>query len=162
MENNDLKALKEKLLKQLDDFNNGNSWVTDKLGKIVFSYSSSVAFKKVDNHTHSVAEQLAHIIAWRNFVVQKLTGNDNFNIEDNSPADWPKPSEWNALGREYESCHQELLAAIKNFPVEQLESQVPGRSYSYLYLINGILEHDYYHFGQINSLLAAIKRMEDD
>ena len=136
MDNNYFIALKESLLKQLDDFNNGNSWVTDKLGKNVFSNSPSVAFKKVDNYTHSVAEQLAHIIAWRNFVVQKLTGNDHFDIEDNTVADWPKPSEWNALSREYESCHQNLLAAIKNFPVEQLTSKVPGRSYSYMYLIN--------------------------
>ena len=160
MENNDLKALKEKLLKQLDDFNNGRSWVTDKLGKNVFSNSPSVAFKKVANYTHSVAEQLAHIIAWRNFVVQKLTGNDHFDIEDNTLSDWPEPPEWNALSREYESCHQDLLAAIKNFPIEQLNSKVPGRNYSFIYLINGIVEHDYYHFGQINSLLAAIKRMK--
>lgn len=160
MDNNNFSAIKDSVLKKLDDFNKGKSWVTDKLGKNVFSNSPSVAFKRVDNYSHSVAEQLAHIIAWRNFAVQKLTGNDNFNIEDNSPADWPKPSEWSALRREYESCHQELLAAIKNFPIEQLDSKVPGRSYSYLYLINGIVEHDYYHFGQINSLLAAIKRKE--
>ena len=93
--------------------------------------------------------------------MQKLTGNDHFDIEDNTVADWPKPSEWNALSREYESCHQNLLEAIKNFPVEQLTSKVPGRSYSYMYLINGIVEHDYYHFGQINSLLAAIKKMQE-
>src|SRR5665213_1070268 len=133
MDNNNLSALKEGVLKQLDDFNNGSSWVTDKLGKNVFSHSSSVAFKNVNNYTHSVAEQLAHIIAWRNFAVQKLTGNDHFDIEDNSVADWTKPSEWNALSREYESCHQDLLAAIKNFPIEQLNSKVPGRDYSFIY-----------------------------
>ena len=160
MDNNNLRILTENIIKQLDDFNNGNSWVTDKLGKNVFSISPSITFKKVASHTHSVAEQLAHIVAWRNFAVQKLTGNNNFNIEDNSAADWPEPPEWNTLGKEYETCHQNLLEAIKNFPVEQLSSKVPGRSYSFMYLINGIVEHDYYHFGQINSLLAAIKRME--
>ena len=160
MDNDNLMALKQSIFKQLDDSNNGRSWVTDKLGKNVFSHSPSIAFKKVNNYSHSVAEQLAHIIAWRNFVVQKLTGNNNFNIEDNSPADWPEPSEWNALGKEYENCHQNLLDAIKNFPVEQLNVKVPGRNYSFLYLISGIVHHDYYHFGQINSLLAAIRKME--
>ena len=67
MDDDNLMALKESVLKQLDDFNNGNSWVTDKLGKNVFSHSPSVAFEKIENHTHSVAEQLAHIITWRNF-----------------------------------------------------------------------------------------------
>jgi len=160
MNNNYFSALKESVLNQLDDFNNGNSWVTDKLGKNVFSLSSAVAFKKVDNYTHSIAEQVAHIIAWRNFVIQKLRQNYNFDIKDNSPADWPETPEWNTLSKEYETCNQDLSDAIKNFPVEQLTTKVPGRSYSYMYLINGIVEHDYYHFGQINSLLAAIKRME--
>ena len=160
MNNDNLMALKESVLKQLGDFNNGNSWVTDKLGKNVFSNSPSVAFQKVDNYSHCVAEQMAHIIAWRNFAVQKLTGNNDFNIEDNSPADWPEPSEWNALSEQYETCHRSLLEAIKNFPVEQLNAKVTGRNYSFIYLIDGIVQHDYYHFGQINSLLAAIKRME--
>ena len=161
MEKHDeLKIVIEGVLKQLTDFNNGNSWVTDKLGEKVFSLSSSVALKKVDNYSHTVAEQLAHIIAWRNFAVQKLTGNSNFDIEDNSPSDWPEPPGWTTLGKEYETCHQNLIEAIKNFPVEQLNAKVPGRSYSFIYLINGIVEHDYYHFGQINSLVAAIKKME--
>ena len=160
-DNNELKALIEKVLQQLNDFYNGDSWVTDKLGIQVFSHTSTVAFKKVPGHSHSVAQQVAHINAWRNFAVQKLTGNDNFDIEDNSPEDWPAPAEWNTLRKEFETCHQNLLKAIKNFPVAEWHSKVPLRSYSYLYLINGIVEHDYYHFGQINVLLAAIRKMEE-
>ena len=161
MENNkELKAVIENILKQLDDFYNGRSWVTDKLGKKVFYLTSPVAFKKVAGHSHSVAELIVHINAWRNFGVQKLTGNDDFDIEDNSPGDWPGPADWNTIQKEFETCHQNLLTAIKNFPLEKWHAIVPLRSYSFLYLINGIVEHDYYHFGQINSLLAAIRRIE--
>jgi uncharacterized damage-inducible protein DinB len=158
--NNELKALIKRVLKQLNDFYNGDSWVTDKLGINVFSHTPAVAFKKVSGHSHSVAQQVAHINAWRNFGVQKLTGNDNFNIEDNSPGDWPEPVDWNVIKKEFETCHQNLIAAITKFPDEKWHSTVPGRSYSFLYLINGIVEHDYYHFGQINVLLAAIRKME--
>ena len=160
MDDDNLIVLKESILKQLDDFNNGISWVTNKSGREVFSISALAAFKKVENHSHSVAEQLAHIIAWRNFAVQKLTGNDDFDIEDNTAADWPEPREWNDLEHAYEKCHQDLFSAIKNFPLEKWHSIVPLRNYTFLYLIYGIIEHDYYHFGQINSLLAAIARTE--
>src|SRR5258708_2517323 len=135
-DNNELKALIERILKQLNDFYNGDSWVTDKLGIRVFSHTPAVVFKKVPGHSHSVAQQVAHINAWRNFAIQKLTGNDNFDIEDNSSADWPEPGEWNTLRTEFETGHQNLSAAIKNFPVNQLHSIVPLRNYSYLYLIN--------------------------
>ena len=162
MENNvEIKALTERILKQLNDFYDGNSWVTDNMKKKIFSLEPSIAFKKAANHSHSVAQQIAHIIAWRNFVVQKLTGNGNFDIEDNSLNDWPEPSDWNALIKEFKTHHENLIAAIKNFPVEQWNSKVPGRNYSFIYLINGIVEHDYYHYGQIGAVLAAIRRMEE-
>src|SRR5450755_2780001 len=111
--NNEIKALTERVIQQLSDFYNGDSWVTDNLKKKVFSLSSSIAMKKANGHSHSIAQQVAHINAWRNFAVQKLTGNDKFDIEDNSPEDWPEPAEWNTLQTEFETCHQYLLAAIK-------------------------------------------------
>ncbi len=151
----EIKALTERVIKQLNDFYNGDSWVTDNFEKKVFSLSPAVALKKVHGHSHSVAELVSHIIAWRNFAVQKLSGNNNFDIRDNSTADWPVAVDWIDTCKEFEACHNNLLAAIKNFPVEQWLTKVPGRNYSFVYLINGIVEHDYYHYGQIGSVLAA-------
>lgn len=159
--NNELKALTKRVLKQLSDFYNGDLWVTDNLYTKIFSLSSPDAFKKVKEHNHTIAQQVTHIIAWRNFGVQKLNGNDQFDIEDNSFSDWPEPDDWNIIKKEFESCHNNLISAIKNFPDEKWNLTVPGRSYSFLFLINGIVEHDYYHYGQIGSVLATIKKMEE-
>lgn len=153
-----LRALTERISKQIEDFYNGDLWVTDNLYTKILSLSSEVVFKRIGGHTHSIAEQLAHIIAWRNFGVQKLTGNDSFNIEDNTLSDWPTSVEWDLLKKQFKTCHYELLMAIKNFPVEKWNAIVPGRSYSFIYLINGIVEHDYYHYGQIGCVLAAIEK----
>ncbi|MEO8412958.1 MAG: DinB family protein [Ginsengibacter sp.] len=159
MDNAAMQVLTEGIIKQLSDFYKGDPWVTDNLIDKVFSLGPDIAFKKVLGHSHSIAQQVAHIRAWRNFVVQKLTGNGNFDIKDNSLSDWLEPTDWRALSVEFETGHNNLLAAIKNFPVDQWHSTVPGRSYSFIYLISGIVEHDYYHFGQIGSILAAIKKM---
>ncbi len=159
MESNiEIKALTKRVIKQLSNFYDGDNWVTDNIITKVFSLASPVALKKVDGHSHSVAELVGHIIAWRNFVVQKLTGNNNYDIDDNSIADWPMPIDWNAIRKEFETCHLDLINAIKSFPVEQLNDTVPGRSYSFVYMLNGIVEHDYYHYGQIGAVLAAIKK----
>ena len=158
--NNELKALTERVIKQLSDFYNGDNWVTDNLEKKVFTLASAMALQKVQGHSHSIAELVGHIIAWRNFGLQKLTGNDDYDIEDNSAGDWPQPIDWDAIRKEFEVCHKDLLAAIKNFPSERWHSTVPLRDYSFMYLINGIVEHDYYHNGQIGSVLAAIKKLQ--
>ena len=158
MNNNNLQAVLENIIKQLNDFYKGDSWVTYNLSKKVFSLPNEVALKKIAGHTHSIAQQVAHIHAWRNFGLMKLTGNDDFNIVDNTPYDWPEPIDWSGLKQEFEVCHQKLVTAIKNFPVEKWHSIVPGRDYSFIYLANGIVEHDYYHYGQINSTLASIEK----
>lgn len=150
----------ESLLQRLENFYNGNSWVTNQVGIGVFDIDSRVAFKKLPGYHHSVAQILAHLIAWRNFGVQKLSGNGNFDIEDNSPADWPVPNDWPQLKDRFVICHKNLFMAISNFDPEKWDSRVPLREYSFLYLANGIIEHDYYHFGQINALLAAIRNSE--
>ena len=156
--NNEIKALVERLKKQLIDFYTGNSWVTDNFSKKVLSIGPGEALKKIQGHNHSVIQLVGHIIAWRNFALQKLTGNDDYDIEDESPVDWPDPKDWNIVCREFESCHQNLLTAIEKFPSERWNTTVPGRNYSFIYLVAGIIQHDYYHYGQIGSVLAAIRK----
>lgn len=155
---NEIKAVVERLKIQLTDFYTGSSWVTDNFNAKVLSIEPGEALKKIQGHNHSVIQLTGHIIAWRNFALQKLTGNDGYDIEEGSPADWPVPNDWNAVRTEFELCHKNLFTAIENFPVDRWNNVVPGRSYSFIYLITGIIEHDYYHYGQIGSVLAAIRK----
>ena len=157
MNDNETKAVIERVKSQLAEFYDGTSWVTENFKTKVLSIEPVNASLKTPGHSHSVTQLVAHITSWRNFAVQKLTGNSDYNIQDNSTEDWPD-DEWKVVRMEFESCHKNLLKAIENFPPEGWNSKVPGRNYSFLYLINGIVEHDYYHYGQIGSLMAAIKK----
>ena len=153
----ELKPVVDRAKAQLSDFYNGNSWVTNNFKDKVLSIKDTEALIKIQGHSHSVAQLVGHINAWRNFALQKLTGNNEYDIEDNSIADWPEPDDWNMIRREFELCNENLLKAIDNFPVDRWNSIVPGRNYSFIFLITGIIQHDYYHYGQIGSLLAGIR-----
>ena len=157
-DDNEIRAVVARVKMQLAEFYNENSWVTESFSKKVLALDSPDAFKKMKGHNHSVAQLVGHITAWRNFALQKLSGNNDYDINDNSIADWPDPNDWNVICKEFELCHRNLLTAIENFPPERWNSIVPGRDYSFIYLIAGIVQHDYYHYGQIGSLLAAIKQ----
>ncbi len=160
MENStEINAVIDRAKTQLVEFYNGNNWVTDNFSKRILSLKQNDALMKMQGSNHSVAELVGHMIAWRNFAVQKLTGNDNYDIEDESKENWNDQNDWNSLCREFELCHQNLLTAIDNFPLDNWNAKVPGRNYSFLYLIYGIIQHDYYHYGQIGSVLAAISKM---
>lgn len=158
MENsNDNKSVADRVKKQLAGFYEGDAWVTDNFSIRVLPLAPGKALQKVPGHNHSVAQLVGHITAWRNFVVQKLTGNDHYDIEDNSPEDWPRAEDWEAVSEAFKLCHENLIKEIDNFPPERWNSKVPGREYSFIYLVCGIVEHDYYHYGQIGGLLAAIQ-----
>jgi uncharacterized damage-inducible protein DinB len=157
----EIKAVVEWAKTQLAEFYNGNPWVTDNFSHKVLSIGPGEALKKIQGHNHSVAQLVGHLTAWRNFALQKLTGNNEYDIKDDSAIDWPEPNDWNAICSEFELCHQSLLTAIENFPAHLWNSRVAGRNYSFIYLISGIIQHDYYHCGQIGSVLAAIKKLND-
>lgn len=148
----------ERIVRQLRDFYSQNNWVTYNFKDKVLSLPASDVMHNVKGHTHSIAELVAHMMAWRNFVLQKLTGNDEFDIEDNSKDDWPPVTDWEKLKKEFHEDHYALLDAIESFPSSKLDATVPLRNYSFRYLINGILEHDFYHSGQIGSVIAEINR----
>lgn len=157
--NTEVKAIADRIKMQLTEFYTGNNWVTDNFRDKVLSLNENNALLKLPHFSHSVAELVGHIVAWRNFAVQKLTGNNNYDIEDESKENWNDLQEWKTVGNEFELCHQNLLAAIEHFPTERWNEKVPGRNYSFIYLICGIIQHDYYHYGQIGSVLAAIKKV---
>jgi uncharacterized damage-inducible protein DinB len=146
------------VIKQLEDFYKGDPWVTDNFRKKIRPIAEAEAILRIEGHNHSIAQLVSHITAWTNFGLQKLTGNNDFDIEDNSPADWPQDDDWDRVCSEFGTSHQNLLLAIRDFPSDRWNSKVPGRNYSFLYMINGIVQHDYYHYGQIGSVLAAIKK----
>jgi len=146
------------VIKQLNTFYNGDPWVTDNFRSRILSLNSEDALAKVDGHNHSIAQLVGHIAAWTNFAVQKLTGNDGYDIEDNSIVDWPAGGDWKNACDEFETAHKKLLVAIPDLPAEKWSAKVPGRNYTFIYLINGLLQHAWYHYGQIGSVLAAVNK----
>lgn len=144
---------------QLVDFYEGALWVTEPFKIKVASLPESVALQKKEPFVYSIAGQVAHMAAWRNFVHQKISGNSAFNIEDNSPEDWPQVSDWSEVLRIFEQSQQDLLKDLDTFDLQRMNDIVPGRSYSFSYLLTGIVQHDLYHYGQIGTILAVFNRM---
>lgn len=92
---------------------------------------------------------LAHIIVWMNFVQDQLKGI-NTKIDLNSPEDWPDVSGQNQnLILEFESAYDQLVKTVLNFKTENWDIKFEDSKYSYRELVEGILEHNLYHMGQI-------------
>jgi uncharacterized damage-inducible protein DinB len=72
--------------------------------------------------------------------------------------EWAEPPiPWNELVSRWSQSRELLEEKIRNFPIEDLAKQVPGRNYPYETMLHGIVEHTIYHSGQIAMVLSMLR-----
>ncbi|MFN8342964.1 MAG: DinB family protein [Cyclobacteriaceae bacterium] len=99
--------------------------------------------------SHSILQLVQHMTRWRRFVVAKMegAGADVTDVEN-----FPAGGRWADAVEELRQSQTELLTALEHFSVVRLSETVPGREYDFAYMLEGIVQHDIYHLGQISLL----------
>lgn len=110
---------------------------------------------------HSLYQLVKHMLAWRTFVLERLKGNDAFKVEVGSEADWMNPAattaaDWEKLLAEFDDNQQALVEVLSQCTEESLNRPVNGKSYPFKKLVEGIVDHDIYHGGQLVTTARAL------
>lgn len=136
------------LIKMLQHTFEKNAWHGPALKEVLENVSATDAQKKLPD-SHSIIELVAHITAWRVFVVKKLQGNTEYKVTDEM--NFPAPTDWVKVVEELDASQERLMEALKAFDSSKLFESVPHGSYNYNFytLLHGIIHHDLYHAGQI-------------
>ncbi len=137
---------------QFEQVWNGVPWYGTPFEKTLKELNKAYVFKRGDGFTHSIAEILVHINAWRTNMLEMLKGNGDYVIDLDGEMDWSKKVEqhtWEELLAESTALQQQLLTLLDAQNDDILKQKVPGRKYNFEYLINGTIQHDIYHLGQI-------------
>jgi uncharacterized damage-inducible protein DinB len=135
----------------------GEAWVGTSLFTSIKDLPIAQVFNRPIPKAHSIAELVRHMTAWRKYVVEKLKGNDSFEITLNTDADWLVFEEvneqiWKDTLTALQDSQTKLLTLLKDFPDSHLTALVTGKEYTFYVLLHGIIQHDYYHLGQISML----------
>ena len=130
----------------------GPAWHGDHITKVLDGISVEQLSNKLEN-SHSIAQIIEHMIAWRIFAIKNLNG-EAYHIEVDGPVNFPKPeiideAYWVDLKARLAANQEELLSLIRKTPEDKLQETIIGRKYSYYILLHGIIQHDLYHLGQI-------------
>ena len=154
-----MKSRIEKLVFQFDNVFNGTPYYGDSIKKIIDQLDPTQANNSI-NEGHSIAQIIKHMIAWRQYAIEHLKGNEEYDIVLGSDVDWAKtivssPSEWNELKEEFEQSHKSLVELLKQKEDNWLSTKMPGKVFSYNIMLKGIIQHDLYHIGQVNLLKSA-------
>jgi uncharacterized damage-inducible protein DinB len=145
---------KQNILSLLTSTFEENPWYGPSLKEVLSNITPEQASKKLEG-THSIIDLVAHMTAWRIFVIRKLEGDDHYAVEDHM--NFPAVSDWSKALQDLFDSQAKLISALQNFPGTRLSEVVPHGSYRYSFyaLLHGIIHHDVYHTGQISLIKKA-------
>jgi uncharacterized damage-inducible protein DinB len=132
------------------------AWYGPSLAELLAQISPELATTTPLPAAHSISELLQHLLLWNERV--RNTSDSNPMPRWQAEKEWAEPSiPWNELVSRWSRSRELLEEKIRNFPVEDLAKQVPGRDYAYEILLQGIVEHAIYHSGQIAMVLSMVR-----
>ncbi len=155
-------------VQQLKSLFEGGSWQGEHFSAKLDDLTPDLAFRPPMPGVHSIAEIVAHCVYWRTVVVKHLEGDHEFrdrtvgalnfrSLEDLKQEGWPM------LQRQFRETQSQLLSMLHQRNDDFLDTEyAPG--FSFAYLLDGIVQHDVYHLGQIGlirKMLALLGRAGD-
>ena len=142
----------ERLVKMIGEVYDGDPWYGPSVKTVLNEIDDRYAGLKT-GESHTVIEIIFHMIAWRNYVAQTLEGNLDYKVTDelNFPPDAGEHTIKEAIDL-LDMSQVMLLKVVSVFDENKLLQKIDGRKHNYYYLIQGIIQHDVYHLGQISLL----------
>ena len=142
----------------------GNNWsdvnVKDTLNGITFPEATTVTRAS----SNTIAALLYHMTFYNRAIKQRLQGFEP-EISTSNGFDLPPITSeyyWEQLKKNAFDTVNELATAIRNFPDERLTEENPAGKGSFYKKLQGVIEHNYYHLGQIVILKNLIKNGHQD
>ena len=132
------------------------AWYGPSLAELLAQISPELAITRPVPGSHSISEVLQHLLLWNERI--RNTSESHPLPRWQPEKDWAEPPiPWNELVSRWSQSRELLEARIRNFPIEDLGRQVPGRNYPYETMFHGTVEHTIYHSGQIAMVLSMLR-----
>ena len=136
----------------------GSPWYGESLMSILNKVDPEKVFVKPSGKkTNSIAEITAHIIGWREFLLSRLSEKHEFKLTQKDTFNWKRidkneKTAWKNLLREMDVVQNEIIKILNNSDDDILNLKVRDRKFKIKYLLDGVIQHDIYHIGQIAAL----------
>ena len=147
-------------IRQLKELQEGSLWFDQSLKDKLENLTESTAFARPHPAVHCVAEHVAHMLEWRKECIERVKGG--YTDLMNSAADWQaitalRAIGWTELKRLLYQSTTDMIALIEAKEDIYLDTPFLDTEYTYKYLVEGIIEHDIYHLGQIGVTLRLLQ-----
>jgi len=135
----------------LQNIYDGNPWIDVTLTAHLKEVNSQQAIQRIKG-SNCIWQIVNHIVYWHQRVMRYL--NEEKPEQDGDLPDFYMPenhgeANWQATLHRLEHSYELMVTAIREFPEDKLYEVFPGTEQLSIYYLQGIIEHDAYHLGQI-------------
>jgi hypothetical protein len=149
----------QRIADQLQRSQKGPAWHGPALGELLRDLDAAAAQRRTLPGAHNIWELLLHVNAWQSAALEALAGRALPELDGSQ--DWPAAGsteeDWHHALGEFDRVNRGLGAGLGSFSDQRLSDDVPGRDYSFYFLLHGVVQHNLYHAGQIAILKAGMK-----
>ena len=150
----ELKRLNDQLKRAFE----GKAWHGPSVSDVLAGVTAEQAAAHPITGAHSIWEVALHIATWERVGRRRIEEFIPIDVSDEE--DWPTVEDtsdaaWSNTLDDLRRNHEALRAAIRALDETRLEDIVPGTQYSVYFLLQGVIQHDLYHAGQIALLKKA-------
>jgi len=143
----------QSIIRSLEDTLSGEPWYGRPVYDLLKLVNSSMAYMRPGSNGHSPAELLYHMLTWAQFTLAAVQEKPEKVMHDFEDLDWRyitlSEHPWEKGLADFKETHQQLIKVLQTKEDPFLEKIVPARKYNYRYLLNGLIQHNIYHGGQL-------------
>jgi uncharacterized damage-inducible protein DinB len=132
---------------------NGEPWYGRSVFSILKDADASSVYVKPKEREHSLIELLYHMITWASFTLKRLENDEEQDAAFFEKNDWreidPVIHTWENGIEELQQTHEKIIELLQSKDDSFLSDKVDFREYNFRFLLNGLIQHNIYHIGQI-------------
>lgn len=140
----------------------GEAWHGPGLQETIADVTVEEAAARFLPDAHTIWEIVLHLATWVDIVRRRVEGEDVGTVSDAD--DWPgvmgtRGEDWEKTRRRLGEVHDRLIEAIEGLDPERLDEVPAGANSSRYVMLQGTVQHDLYHAGQVSILKRAARRV---
>ena len=148
----------QSIIRNLEKVNTGQPWYGRAVYEMLDEIDPAIVYKK-PNKQHSLIELLYHMITWADFTLKRIQGDKGKDLAASEKLDWreidPTVHTWKKGLAEFKTIHKKIVELLNEKDDEFLKEIVDYRKYNFRFLLNGLIQHNIYHIGQV----AYVKKL---
>jgi uncharacterized damage-inducible protein DinB len=149
------------IIRNLQNVNTGQPWYGRPVYEMLDETDPAIVYTKPNENSHSLIELLYHMITWAEFALKRIEGDKEHDMAAAEELDWrdidPKVHTWKKGLSEFKVIHKKIIELLDKKEDMFLKEIVDYRKYNFRFLLNGLIQHNIYHIGQIAYLKKLLE-----